>query len=484
MSDLVFQSGVQQAAAIRAKHISSRELLDIYLDRIAKLDTSTNAMATVDITGAHAAADAADAALARGDAPGPLHGVPMSVKDNMSLAGVRSTAGAEILGEHVPAQDGIVCERLKAAGAVVFGKSNMPAFGMDMQTYNGLFGLTRNPWNVDRTAGGSSGGAAAALAAGLTGLEVGTDIGGSIRCPAHYCGVYGLKTTYGVIPRRGHLGMPGARSFSDISVIGPMGRGAADLMLGLDVLAGADPHDHGVAWRLELPPPRQKALKDYRVAAWLDSPPYTPTANVGAALRYTVDALRDAGVQVDDAARPNFNPDDAYRVYLQMLFGAVSPGQNPEMFAFAVATAEGAADDESYVARLARFTTQRHRDWLLCREEREQIRARWAEFFQNYDVLLCPVSPVPAFPHNTEGQFYERTVMIGEEERPYLDLLFWSGVTCAYHLPAASAPVGTTPDGLPVGVQIVGPYLEDRTPAAFAEHLEEILGGFTPPPGY
>ncbi len=484
MSDLVFRSTVELAAAIRQKDIGSRELLDAYLTRIDELNGPINAVVTLDAAGARAAADAADTALARGEVLGPLHGVPVTVKDNMEVAGMRSTAGATVLADHVPTCDGLIAERLKAAGAVVFGKTNMPTFGLDMQTYNDVFGLTKNPWNLDRTTGGSSGGSAAALAAGLTGFEVGTDIGGSIRCPAHYCGVYGLKTTYGILPRRGHLGMPGARSYSDISVIGPLSRGAKDLQLGLDVLAGSDPKDRGVGWRLELPAPRHASLKDYRVAAWLDEPPYSPSQEVAARLRDTVEALRGAGITVDERARPNFDPQEAYRIYMQMLFGAISAGQSAEQYEMAKAAEGSLPDDDGYLVMMARYSVQRHREWLLGHEQREQLRAQWYEFFQNYDVLLCPVSLVSAFPHNIEGEMYDRTVAIDGQDRAYLDLLFWAGVTCAYHLPAVSAPVGRTADGLPVGIQIVGPYLEDRTPAAFTEHLETLVGGFTPPPGY
>lgn len=485
MSDLAFQSTVQLAAGIRNKDVGSRELLDLYLDRIERLNPPLNAIVTMDVEGARAAADAADTALARGDVLGPLHGVPMTVKDNMSVAGMRSTAGAPILSDYVPEEDGTIAQRLKAAGAIIFGKANMPTFGMDAQTYNDIFGVTNNPWDTSRTCGGSSGGSAVALAAGLTGFEVGTDIGGSIRVPAHYCGVYGHKSTFGILPRRGHLGMPGARSYSDISVIGPMGRSAADLGLGLDVLAGADPQDAGVGWTLTLPPPRQRKLKDFRVAVWLENDYFPVDRAVLQVLDAAVTTLEDAGANVNRSARPNFDAKDAYDNYVQLLIGAVSPGRSDDEVKMLQAMGPDLSDaDGSYASIVAVNLIQTHRDWLLRHEYRERLRARWYEFFREYDVLLCPASAVPAFPHNIAEDMTVREVLINGTPQPYLDLVFWSGITCNCYLPAVSAPAGRTAEGLPVGIQIVGPYLEDRTAIAFAEQFEAVVGGFQPPPGY
>jgi len=255
MPDIAFHSALELVVAIRNREISSRELLAHYLKRIEQYNPKINAVVTLDVERAFHLADAADAALARGESLGPLHGLPMTVKDTFETEGVRTTAGAPLHAEHIPTKDALAVARLKAAGAIVFGKTNTPVFAMDMQTYNPVFGTTNNPWDVTRSPGGSSGGSAAALAAGLTGLELGSDIGGSIRNPAHYCGVFGHKPTYDIIPSRGHIpGPPGTLTGADIAVLGPLTRGPKDL-------------SEGRAWRLELPTPRHGALRKYRVAA-------------------------------------------------------------------------------------------------------------------------------------------------------------------------------------------------------------------------
>ena len=484
MHALPFRSATDLVATLRAGDLGSRELLDAYLDRIEEFNPALNAVVTLDVDRARRDADAADSARARGDDLGPLHGLPMTVKDNLETAHVRSTAGANHLADHVPATDALVVERLRAAGAIIFGKTNLPSMGMDAQTYNDIFGTTNNPWNLDRSPGGSSGGAAAAVAAGLTGLDIGTDIGGSIRSPAHYAGVYGHKPTYGIVARRGHLGAPGIRSFTDLSVIGPIGRGADDLALTLDVIAGPDPEEEGIAYRLTLPPARQGALRDYRVAAWLDDPCCPTDAEVLRCLQDTVAALREAGVEVDDTARPPFDPAAAYANYLSLLGAATSAGPSDETYDLYISACEHLPDDDSYMARFPRVITQRHRHWLHAREERAQLRARWQAFFKDYDVMLTPVTCVPALPHLQEGEQVARVMHVNGTERPYLDQLFWSGLVTGPHLPATSAPVGCTSDGLPVGIQIIGPYLEDRTPIDFAIKLAEVHGGFVPPPGY
>jgi amidase len=485
MVDIAFRSARQLAAALRAKEIGSRELLEHYLRRIEQFNPQLNAVVTLDSERARVRADAADAALVRGETWGPLHGVPMTIKDSIETAGIRTTAGAEILAQHVPNADAPSVSRLIAAGAVVFGKTNLPTFAMDAQTYNPVFGTTNNPWDPTRAPGGSSGGAAAALAAGLTGLELGSDIGGSIRNPSHYCGVYGHKPTHGIVPLLGHIpGPPGTLSEADIGVIGPMARSADDLALALDIVAGPEA-DRAVAWRLDLPPPRRSALCEYRVAAWLDDPACAIDRTVLQRYHAVVDALRKAGVTVNEQARPALSFAEAYRTFLSLLFAATSGGTPRDQFQqLAQAADQLAPDDESYAARFARGTTQRHRDWLRISEMRQHLRVRWAEFFRDYDVLLCPITPTAAIPHDHSEPTNERTIRVNGVTRPYLDQLAWAGVIGMAYLPATMAPVGRTSSGLPVGIQIVGPYLEDRTPIAFARHLAEVIGGFEVPPGY
>jgi amidase len=485
MPELAFESATALTAAIRSRQIGSRELLENYLRRIERLNPKINAVVTLDVERARRRADAADAALARGESWGALHGLPITIKDSIETAGIRTTSGAPVHAEHVPAKDAVAVERLIAAGAVVFGKTNLPTFAMDVQSYNPIFGTTNNPWDVARSPGGSSGGAAAAIAAGLTGLELGSDIGGSIRNPAHFCGVYGHKPSHGIVPQRGHIpGPPGTLSQADIAVLGPLGRSGEDLELALDILAGPAA-DRAVAWRLALPPARRTSLREYRIAAWLDD----PACSIDAALREpyeaTVAALRRAGARVDEEARPGLEFADAYRTFLQLLWGETSPGLPREVFEGLVETAaQLPPDDDSELARVARFNTQRHRDWLSANEKRERLRAQWADFFRDYDVLLCPVTPTAANLHDHSEPFLARTITVNGRSRSYLHQIAWAGVIGMALLPVSVAPVARTASGLPIGLQIVGPYLEDRTPIDFARRLAEVAGGFDNPPGY
>ncbi len=272
MKDIEFASARAVADAIARRQVSSREVLDLLLDRIAKLDGAVNAVVTIDSERARAEATAADDMVARGDELGPLHGVPMTVKDSWETAGMRTTSGAPELREHVPEHDAWPVAALRAAGAIIFGKTNLPYYAGDCQTYNDVFGTTNNPFDPERSCSGSSGGAGAALACGFTPLELGSDIGGSIRSPAHVNGVVGHKPSFGIVPSHGHIpGPPGSLSAADIAVAGPMARTVEDCALALDVLAGPD-RWNTPAWRLELPPPRHDQLGDYRVAVWSDDP--------------------------------------------------------------------------------------------------------------------------------------------------------------------------------------------------------------------
>jgi len=509
MSDLAFRTATELLADLAAGRVTSRELLDHVLARIERIDPEIGAVVTLDAEGARGQADAADAARARGEARGPLHGLPMTVKDCFETAGLRTTAGSPAYAEHVPERDAVAVARLRAAGAVVIGKTNTPALAMDWQTYNPLFGTTRNPWDPERTPGGSSGGSAAALAAGLVPLELGSDIGGSIRVPSHCCGVFGHKPSWGIVPERGHIpGPPGWRVEDDINVVGPLARSAEDLELALDVLAGPLP-DRARAWRLALPPPRHESLSDYRIAAWLDDP-YCPVGTeVRDVLEEAVAKLGRAGARVDARARPQTSLAEAHRLYRRLVTPLTARALGPEVLAGLRAAesallaggdppssgagenASGAgsgdtaaeSDPDDGPLRMAREALVRHIDWLEAHDEREALRARFADFFRDWDVLLCPVAPVPAFPHDHGEPLAERRLRVDGAQRPYTDLWKWMGPFGGALLPVTVAPVGRTRHGLPVGVQIVGPFLEDRTPLALARHLGERLGGFSPPPG-
>lgn len=485
MTDLGFHAASELAALIRRREMSSRELLDHYVARIERYNPRLNAVVTLDVERARARADAADAALARGETWGPLHGLPITIKDTIETAGLRTTAGSPDLADRVPAADAPAVRRLVDAGAVVFGKSNAPLMAGDWQTYNAVFGTTNNPWDTARAPGGSSGGAAAAVAAGLTAAELGSDIGGSIRVPSHWCGVYGHKPSYGIIPTRGHIpGPPGTLTEVDLAVLGPLGRSAADLDVMLGLLAGPL-DDRATAWRLDLPSARRASLRDYRVAAWLDDPAYPVDREVTERLHAVVDGLRAAGVAVDETARPGFALSDAVETYLRLLFPVLISGFVP---ALAEQLSAVAADPppglNEMLAQLARFGTARHTEWLIANETREQMRARCAEFFRRYDVLLCPVNQVPAIPHDHHEPLGERVIVVNGAECPYPHLFAWIAVPTMAGLPATAAPAGRTAAGLPVGVQVIGPFLEDRTTIDFARRLAEVCGGYEPPPGY
>lgn len=485
MTGVALLSAGELLRQLDERRISSRELLDHYLHRIETLDATINSVVTLDAERARARADAADAARSRGESWGPLHGLPMTIKDCFEIEGVRTTAGAPALSQHVPTANALAAQRMIDAGAIVFGKTNVPLYAGDVQSYNEMFGTTKNPWDPTRTPGGSSGGAAAALAAGFTAIEYGSDIGGSIRHPANWCGIYGHKPSWNIVPSRGHIpGPPGSLAEPDLGVVGPMARSAADLQLLLDITAGPLPSEaHG--WKLTLPPPRRANLRDYKVAVWLEDDSCPVDEEVLLCLRRAVEVLRAEGCTVEEAKPAGIDLFAVTENYMRLLCPIILAGYPAEMFETMSNMAKTLpADDQSAMARFARFGTQPHRDWIFANEMRQQQRARMTEHFERYDVMLCPVSPLPAIEHDHSDPMVMRTIQVNGEQRPYFDLFSWIALATAAFLPATVAPVGRTDEGLPVGIQIVGPHLEDRTPIDFAHRLGEIIGGFQAPPGY
>ena len=482
MRALPFRSASELAAEIRAKRIGCRELLDLYLQRVERYNPKLNAIVVCDVAGARQRADAADAALQRGESWGPLHGVPMTVKESFDVAGLPTTWGLPELKDNIAKKNALAVERFVAAGAIVFGKTNVPVMLADWQSYNAIYGTTNNPWDLTRTPGGSSGGAAAALAAGLTGLEAGTDIGSSIRNPAHYCGVWGHKPTYGICSPKG-MALPGLVSVADISVIGPLARSSEDLALGLQVMAGADEVD-SVGWRLELPRPRQQRLADYKVALMLEDPNSAVDQPVQDALQKLADFLAKRGAKIDDDARPDIDTTRAHAVFVQLLRAATSGRQTNAQFAAAVAAARALErGDDSYHARMLRANTMAHRDWLGVNEERHRMRLAWAAFFRDYDLFLCPAASTVAPPHDQQGERWERMITVNGKRVPTTDQLFWAGYTGAFYLPSTVAPIDQS-GGLPIGVQITAPQYGDLGSIHFARLLEREYRGFVPPPAY
>jgi amidase len=477
--DVAYGSATGLAEAIRTGKIASREVLDVLLDRVERLDGPINSVVTVDAERARREAAAADEAVAAGGPLGPLHGVPITIKDSWQTAGMRTTSGAPELADLVPEVDAWPVARLREAGAIVYGKTNLPIWAGDFQTYNDVFGTTNNPFDTSRTPGGSSGGSAAALACGFTPLELGSDIGGSIRLPAHMSGVTGHKPSYGIVPTHGQIpGLPGTLSLADLAVGGPMARTVGDLELALDLLVGPNRWD-APAWRVELPPSRVTGLEGCRVAAWLDDEHCPVDPEVKVLLDGAAAALAGAGAVVDTGARPDFTLAKAADTFLTLLHAALAGSFSRDQIE------RLAADpDDSPLGLTRRRTALRHRDWLTANERRMQMRLRFEEFFGAWDVLLLPVMPRTALEHDHSQPMASRLVAFGGQDRPYWDTVTWMAPAGACFLPATVVPVGTTGDGLPVGIQIVGPYLHDRTTLRVADRLAGLLGGCPRPPGF
>ena len=484
VADLDFASALDAALAIRAGQVSSVELTTRMLDRIARLNPKLNAIVVVTADAAVARARAADEARARRESWGPFHGVPITIKDTFEVAGVTTTAGAAALRTHVPARDAAVVARLKGAGAVILGKTNVPIFASDWQSYNTVYGQTNNPWDVARTPGGSTGGGAAALAAGLSYLEPGSDLAGSIRVPAHFCGIYGHKPTLDVVPMRGHIPPPPgivATPPSTLPVAGPLARSAADLPAALEALGGPD-GDEARAWRWSLPPARGARLGDYRIGYVLDDPRAPVSAEEAPALAPAVEALRRAGARLEEGWPPGVNVEEQYDAYLTLLYARFTPPAREDQLPGLRQLA--ANQDGSYLARYARAVTASDAYVQTIETRRRVARGVWQAYFRTHDAFLMPTALVPAFPHDQSGNQLTRVLTTPGGPRPYGDLCFWISFATLAGLPATTAPVGLTAGGLPVGLQIVGPYLEDATPIAVAGRLADLIGGFKAPPGF
>jgi amidase len=481
--DLDFASALEAARAIRSGRISSVELTTRTLARIAQYNPALNAIVTPTPDAALARAREADEARARGQWWGPFHGVPATIKDTFETAGIRTTAGATMLAGHVPTRDAAVVERLRRAGVVILGKTNVPAWAADWQSYNDVFGVTRNPWDPARTPGGSSGGEAAALAAGLTHVAVGSDLAGSIRVPAHFCGVYGHKPTIGVVPTRGHIPPPPGTPVapSTLAVAGPMARSAADLLAGLEVLGGPD-GDAAMAYRWSLPPARGTRLADYRIGYVLDDPACPVSPEITPVLAKAVDALGKAGAKLEEGWPAGVTPVAQYETYLDLLWATFAFSLRDDQVEGMRALA--ARQDGSQATRRARAWTAPAKYLQAAAGRRMAARAAWQEYFRTHDAFLLPTAFVPAFPHDRSGTSDDRRLATPGGPRDYFDLTFWISFGSLTGLPATTAPVGLTSGGLPVGIQILGPYLEDATPIDVAGRLADVTGGFVRPRGF
>jgi amidase len=482
-----FATATEMLAALRARKASAIELLELHRRRIARHNPELNAIVEPDFERARQAADAADRRrLAGQDAP--LLGLPMTLKESINVRGLRTTIGMPFWKDARVDYDAPVTARVQAAGAVVMGKTNVPQMLADWQASNPVYGRTNNPWDLARTPGGSSGGSAAALAAGLTPLEFGSDIGGSIRVPAALCGVYGHRPSDSAMPRCGQFPFPPMpNSALVMAVLGPMARSAEDLEGALEVAAGPEVGED-VAWRLVLPPARHERLAAFRVAI-LPALDWMPLdTEIATTLEAIAARLARLGCTVKRAQPEGFGDHrELFTLYLSLL-SAITSSLLPEERRRANLEVLRTRDDE-WSRASQRGIEAAAPEYLAWIGQRERYRAAWRAFFREWDVVLAPAFFTPAYPH-----WDKPTPATPESIGKTLDVngtpalerlgLFYPAVATVPGQPATAFPAGRTRAGLPIGLQAIGPYLEDRTPIRFAALVARELGGFTPPPRY
>ena len=481
-ADIAYLPAYELAEGIRTRQLSSLEATDLFIRRIEARDGDINAVVVRDFDRARDAAGERDRQLARGDGAGPLHGLPMTIKEQYHRAGLPTTFGYPELARNIPTWDSDMAAALQAAGAVLIGKTNVPLGGADYQTYNDLYGTTNNPWDPTRGPGGSSGGSAAALAAGLTPLEAGSDIAGSIRNPAHFCGVYGHKPTWGIVSQRGHAAVvKNPTPDMDLVVCGPLARTPEDLALALGIMAGHAIWNGG--WRLDLPAPTKTRLKEFRVAVWPSDDMAPVDDEIADRARMVARVLCNAGATVSEAARPDIALQRSHETYLNLAYSVVNASVPPEQYERNRRDAERyASNDRSDRAVSARSMVLSHADWLRADTRRGRLRLRWAEFFRDWDILICPQMAVPAFAHDHSLPIAQRTVPVNGEPQDYWRQAFWSGLVTAPWLPSTVFPTGLSRQGLPIGLQAVGGAYQDYRTIDFTRLLAEEIGGFQRPP--
>ena len=476
MTDILAADATSQLRALADRTLSARELLELELARDEAVHDRLNAVVVRDLERARTAADALDQARARGDELGPLAGLPMTVKETYDLTGLPATAGVSSFRER-DCEDAVVIARARAAGAVIWGKTNIPVMAGDWQSYNSLYGVTNNPWDLTRTPGGSSGGSAAALASQVTSLEMGSDIAGSLRVPAAFCGVFAHKPTFELLPRTGHVPpRPGTFAPADLSVVGPMARSSRDLALLLHVMSdGATPRDIA---------PAPRAL---RVGLWLEDAAFLLDPQVRTAIEAWAARAEAAGIAIRPITSPVSGEAllESYNVLLMSQIAAGFPDKTREQLAArradALAKINAGAGPLSKAATIL-ASTATHRDWMIANETRWRLKAQVAEAFSEVDVIVAPVAPVEPFAHD-HSPFNDRELTCSTGKTiPYNAMMMWVALATVCGLPATAVPAGLSAAGLPVGVQIIGPDGGDLRTLAAARALEEATGGYVPPP--
>ena len=476
-----FATALDAAAAIKSKRISSVELTELAFRRVDHYNAKINAVILEFRAASLARARQADQALAKKQWWGPFHGVPVTVKESYGMEGVPTTAGVPQYKDFRPQRNAAAVDRILRAGAIVIGKTNVPVSLGDLQSYNPIYGTSNNPWDLARTPGGSTGGGAAALAAGLGHLTLGSDIGGSIRIPSHFCGIYGHKPTLELVSTIGHVPPfvdPAPAKLVDLSVCGPMARSAEDLRVALEAIGGPAGGD-AKAYRWSLPASRRTKLADFRVGCILDDPLCRVGSDVGGVLENAVARIEKAGVRVERGWPAGVNFAEQLNTYLFLLYAVMAPRFPPEVQA---ALREAYRINPKNIAGAA--LVEPHSRWMEETAKRLAARAVWEEYFKNHDIFLMPVAFVPAFPHDHSEPFDQRKLDTPEGKRPYTDITPWIMPPTLSGCPATVAPAGRTAAELPVGIQIMGPYLEDATPIEFARLIVDVVGGFVPPKGY
>lgn len=474
-----YSSATEMLAALKNKDISSLELTDMHIDRIEAHDAALNAIPVRTFDRARASAKAADEKIAKGETA-PLLGLPMTLKESTQTAGLPQTAGLLPFEGYTPTADGKVAGDLFKAGVGLLGKTNIPVALGDWQADSPVYGRTNNPWDLARTPGGSTGGGGAALASGMTPLEIGSDIGGSIRVPAAFCGVYGHRPTETAVPKSGAFPMADLPNPAFLlGVQGPLTRSATDLELLFDQIRGAEIFED-IGWQQKLPKARHNSLKDFRVAVippFADSP---VSSAMGAKLEELSSYLSKQGAKVE-TAMPAFNIDQYFGDYLRLLQIMTTMGQPvAERQATAAAILK---EGGPYAKALSDGLTIGAQEYLMLVVNRQSYLAAWQKFFQDWDVLIGPMTLDSAFTHQTGNQ-RERTLLIDNKEVPYFNNILYPMLSIQCGLPSTAFPAGLDSQGLPLGLQAIGPYLEDKTTLRFAQLLEQEWNCFQAPPGY
>ena len=479
---MIFDSAHEILEKIKQREVSSLEVLESFLAQVEKVNPTINAIVALDIERAKEKAIEADNKINLKSKLGPLHGLPMTIKDAFEVEGIVSTGGNPAWKDNIPKRNAEAVQRLVDAGAIIFGKTNVPFLSSDLQSFNKIYGTTNNPWDLERTPGGSSGGSAAALAAGMTPLELGSDIGGSIRVPAHFCGLYGHKPSYNIISEVGHMPPPPGSILTGngLSVAGPLARSPEDLEIALDVLVSAQEQD-SQAWKVKLPKARTKKTKELKIAVWPDEPYAEPDNEITNLIKETAEDLKHAGAKVETVDLPiSFEEiDKIYSLLLNPLMLAGSPKETFETLAKLNESLD--PNDISELAKVARGSVLKHADWVLVNAMRQNMRQKWREFFNKFDVILCPTCITPAFKHN-HNPVHERKLTINGKDDEYLRATLWAGPAVSAGLPSTNVPIGMSSNNLPISMQITGPYLEDKTCLEVAKFVRNIRGGFKIPP--